>query len=350
MAETAKKEMIRVDWMINRKKQGIAVLLCILLVAGLSACGKGSKWIFSLNGEKLYYKDVMAFGLIYTKEYNIVNAQQLENGYDNDDTYGTFYKKELEDEIISSVLLYKEAQGAQYELSKEKKQEAEEKSKELVDFYGEEWLSERKVTALDIENVYEMKFLGESYAAYLSQDGENEKGDGEERYIRVYQVTFPTVELDEDGMVLSDEDGFARKLSNVQIEQRKADALEFVEKARGGEDMIKLLNSYDQSVTGMEKYLKYNDLEKEYKSAVDAVSENEVSDVIESSYGYYVIKLIESDAKEYADSVASYEKDAQGLEKKDDLVENLYETYIGDDKEYKNKERWKEIEFTSFLK
>lgn len=336
--------------MINRNKQIIAVVLCVLLAAGLSACGKGNKWIFSLNGEKLYYKDVMAFGLIYAKEYNIVDKKQLEEWYGKGDTYGEFYKKELEDEIISAVLLYKEAEQAQYKLSEEEKQEVEESAAKLVDFYGEEWLSERKVTASDIENIYEMKLLGESYVEYLSQDGEDESQNEQDRYIRVYQVTFPTVEIDEDGMVQSDENGAVRKLSDVQAEQKKAEALEFVEKIREGEDMEKLLNSYDKSVTGIEKYLKYDDLEKEYKRAVDAISENEVSDVIEAPYGYYVIKLIASNAKEHGNFVAVYEKEAQGQAKRDEMLKDLYETYIGEDKDYKKKERWNEIEFTSFLK
>ena len=46
-------------------------------------------------------------------------------------------------------------------------------------------------------------------------------------------------------------------------------------------------------------------LEKEYKRAVDSVSEGEVSGLIEGDYGFYVIELIEPDAKEHASAFIS---------------------------------------------
>ena len=330
--------------MIGRKKQAMAVMLCMLLLAGSFACGRGGRWIFSLNGEKIYDTDVTAFGLIYIVEHNLLDKDQMEKPYDNSKTYGEYYKNELENEIISTGLLYNEANAAQCELTDEIKQEAQKNAEEIAAFCGEEWLSDLDISVSDMERVFRMKLLGDAYVNGLPQEEATK-----ERYIKVYQVTFSTAALDKVGMVHSDEAGKIVRLSDELIAQRKADALDLINKVHEGGDIETLSKTYGNSVTGMEKYLKYDDLEEGYKKAVDAVSEGEVSGLIEGDYGFYVIELIETDAKEHAGSIALYEEETGIQEKKDEILEKLYEVHIRDDKDYKNDKRWKRISMLSFL-
>ena len=331
--------------MIGSKKQVMAVILCMLLAAGIFACGRGGGWIFSLNGEKIYDTDVKAFGLIYIREHNLSDKEQMKKLYDNSKTYGDYYKEELENVIISTALLYNEANEAQFELSDEIKQEAQKNAEEIAAFCGEEWMSDLDISVSDVERVFQMKLLGDAYVNSLSQEEDTKA----ERYIKVYQVTFSTVALDKAGMVQSDEEGKIVRLSDEQIAQRKTDALDLVNKVHEGGDLEILSKSYGNSVTGIEKYMKYDDLEKEYKRAVDSVSEGEVSGLIEGDYGFYVIELIEADAKEHAGSVALYEEETEIQEKKDEILEKLYEVHVRDDKDYKNNKRWKRISMLSFL-
>ncbi|MCI8506996.1 MAG: hypothetical protein HFJ06_00320 [Lachnospiraceae bacterium] len=330
--------------MIGSKKQVIAVILCMLLAAGTFACGRGGGWIFSLNGEKIYETDVTAFGLIYIREHNLSDKEQMKKSYDNSKTYGDYYKEELENVIISTALLYNEANEAQFEISDEIKQEAQKNAEEIAAFCGEKWMSDLDISVSDVERVFRMKLLGDAYVDSLSQ--EDIKA---ERYIKVYQVTFSTAALDKEGMVQSDEEGKIVRLSDELIAQRKADALDLVDKVHEGGDLEILSKSYGNSVTGMEKYLKYDDLEKEYKRAVDSVSEGEVSGLIEGDYGFYVIELIEPDAKEHAGSIALYEEETEIQEKKEEILEKLYEVHVRDDKDYKNDKRWKHVSMLSFL-
>lgn len=321
----------------------------------LTACGQKDSWMFSLNGENISKRDTDAFGFIYTKEHNIVNTGQMEEMYENGDTYGEHLKKELEDEIVSTVLFYKEAENSGKKLSDEDKEKTEEKAEEVESVYGKEWLKQKGISRSDIKRAYEMKFLGDSYIESLLEEetedtksGETEDKAGKERYIKVYQVLFPTVELDADGMVKSNTDGSVKKLSQEEAEQRKTQAEEFSVKA-SDTDMETLLKDYEQPVTGMEKYLKYADLEKDYKQAVDTLSEGKVSGVIESSYGYYVIKLLESDAKEYVNNVETYAEQAKIQDKKAEILKTLYNTYVGDDKNYRNDKLWEKVTILDYL-
>ena len=134
--------MIREWWSKFRRIGGIVTVL--FLVVSMTACGNGTRWIFSLNGEKLYHTQVDAFGFVYAMDHNITNEGQMEEVYEDGDTYAQHYKKELEDSILSGVLLQQKANDAGIQLSKDQKKECKKKAKALVEVYGKEGYRIRK--------------------------------------------------------------------------------------------------------------------------------------------------------------------------------------------------------------
>lgn len=342
------------------KRKILMYVLCTALVFGLSGCGKENKWIFSLNGEKLYDTDVRALGIVYSSEHNITNSEQLKEIYEGKQTYEDYYKEEFADFVIENTLLYAEAKKEGLKLSKEAAKEVQDKTDAIVKNYSKEWLEIKNLTEADIEEAYERKALGEYYLEWQTADGDGNQKDGgqdeeagskpdQDRYIRVFQVIFPTVELDDEGIIVSGEDGKGKSLSGTEKAQKKQEAEEFAQSAQEGEDMEQLLKKYDKTVTGIEYTLKYEDLEAAYKRAVDGLKVNEISGVIESDYGYYVIKLLDADDSEHAQRVAVYEENAAVEEGKNDIVQKLLDTYTRDEAEYWNKEEWNDIRFSGFL-
>lgn len=324
------------------------LFLCIAVLFNLSACG-GSEWIFSLNGEKLNKEDVAAFGCIYTMEYNIKDEKQLDEMYTNEETYGEYYKAELESDIISSVLLYKEAKENRVSISDKAKKQIKVDAEKLLERFGEDVLEKKGVSKTDIEKVYEMKRLGEAYLETISESKEGQSDVQRERYIRVYQVTFPTVELDDDGMVRTNEEGELKRLSTDAISEIKQEAIDFAEALKQGTDMEKLLEECESGITGAEKYLKYNDLEKDYKLAVDEMSVGDTSEVLESEYGFLVVLLLEQDDEEYADVIGNQEENSRMLSAKEDLLDELYSDYADENREYKNADAWNAIDMKDYI-
>ncbi|MDE6434028.1 MAG: peptidyl-prolyl cis-trans isomerase [Lachnospiraceae bacterium] len=341
------------------KRRILMYALCTVLVFGLSGCGKENKWIFSLNGEKLYDTEIRAFGVIYSSEHNIADSEQLGEIYEGKQTYEDYYKEEFLDFVIENTVLYAEAKKEGLKLSKEAAQEVQDKTGALVTSYSEEWLEIKNLTREDIEEAYEKKAMGECYLKEQitageqgddSQDAEAGEQMEKERYIRVFQVTFPTVELDDEGIIVTDADGKGKRLSGEELKKKKQEAEEFAQSAQNGENIEQLLKKYDKTVTGIEYTLKYEDLSPTYKKAVDGLKINGISDVIESDYGYYVVKLLDTDDNQHTERIATYEKNAAMEEKKSDIVKKLLDTYTKDEAEYWNKEAWENISFSSFLR
>jgi foldase protein PrsA len=356
------------------KKKSLALALVALLVTGLFGCGKGNDWVFSLHGEKLYDTEVRAFGVIYASEHNITNSNHLQEIYEGRETYEDYYKEEFSKDLTETIVLYAEAKKENVKLSKEEKQEAESKAQTLADNFGDTWMEVKNLDVEDLQDAYEKKAIGERYLEQQaeqeetdsgqqtdeSEQGETDSGqqvdtaDGEEngsgqRYIKVYEVSFPTVQLDENGMVVSNQEGELETVSTAEKEEKKQQAEEFSEKAKDGEDMESLLKDYDATITGVERVLKYEDLESAYKKAVDALGKNEISGVIETNYGYCVVKMLEEDDTDHEEKLGNYEAEAAVGEKKDEVLEKLLDTYAKNESEYRNEELWDEIVFSGFL-
>ena len=361
----------------------ISVLfMAVLLIAGLTACGKKSDVIYTLNGTTIDKKDVDIFGFIYVMEHSLVDSDKLNDIYDEGETYSEHYKNDLEKEIVLSVLLSKEADDNKVVLSSEDKEEAETKTEQLLSKFGESAFKEKNITKNDILKIYEMKLRANSYAGSIgdeysdvldkaSDDNESQGGNEsddvadngseendngisvdineDDRYIRVFQVTFPTVILDDSGMIKTDKNGELIRISSEEIDEMKSAAEQFSENVRAGEDIEVLLKNEPVNVKGVERTLKYSDLSKEYKSAVDSLSKNEVSTVISGEYGYYVVKLLEENDEEHAENIKNYEKQVIVRNAKNELYEKLLNTYVGSDKGYRKDELWNEISIRTYM-
>ncbi|MDE6625684.1 MAG: peptidyl-prolyl cis-trans isomerase [Lachnospiraceae bacterium] len=325
-----------------------AMVMGLVLLVSLTACGTKDKKVFTVNGESFTYKDVMIFGYIFSREYNIEEAT-LDNNYEGKVTYRKYYKDELENEIVNTLLLYKEAQTGGMELSEP--QQAEELSKVLMEDIGEEALEKYGITQSDVLRVYKMRLMADSYLETFSDEDKKEDEDGadESRYIKVYQVIFPTVELDENGMLQSDENGKTLEVSSAKMEVKKEKADEFAQRIEDGENIEAVVRDYAAEVTAAEQYLRYEDLSPDYKRQIDRLSKGGVSNSFKSDYGYYVVKLLESDAKDYEKALSEHEEETEKQDRAEEELERLYSLYVAHNLEYKEQDLWDSITIDQFV-
>lgn len=338
--------------MKTRKMAAAAIVMTLVLM--MTACGTGKQWIFSLNGEKLYNKDVDAYGYVYVMDHNIANDGQMDTSYDEKDTYAEHYKKELEDELLSNVLLRQAAQDDKIRLSAKEKKECKKKAEALVNAYGEERLKQKNLTREDIQNVYEAQRLAEDYVTAKGQDDsvsqDAEDDQEKERYVAVYQILFPTVQLDDDGFVISDGEGRQVEVSAEEKSQQKERAEELYSKVSDGEDIETAWKAFSSYATGNKTSYLYRDLDDGYKKQVDVLSEGQISEVFEGRYGYYIVRLDQKEDTEYSDRITNYENQEAIQNFRKELISDLYTRYVGNDKGYRNDKRWEGVSILEYLK
>ncbi|MCR5701560.1 MAG: peptidyl-prolyl cis-trans isomerase [Lachnospiraceae bacterium] len=336
---------------MKRVRRICVFIMIMTLVMSLTGCGKNGALVYTLNGEKVYRRQVDAYGLIYVFDHGINGDTKFEEYYEGFESYSEHYKNALENEIVTTVLLNKEAKNNGNKISSEQVTEAGKKAKALVDLYGEDRLKEYNLTLADIENIYEMIIFADEYAVESDEDKKEEKeeaSDEDDRYVSVYQVTFPTVAFDDQGMVQSDSEGKLIQVSVDEMNKMKEAADAFAEKATSG-DIEKLADAEGNGVTGANKTLKYSDLTGEYKDVVDGLSENRVSKAFKGEYGYYVIKLLIKDDEDHSNLISKYEEQKKLAEDKKELSDKLLRKYVGDDKNYRKDKEWDTVKIENYI-
>lgn len=328
---------------MNRmKKFGLFLsCFCFLLMTGC----KEKEDLFHIYGQDLSYGQAVTFGYIYTMDYNLTKQDDFDGVYEDGVLYGDYYMQQIRRDIVDTMLLYNEARAKEIKLSTEEKRRYEEDASKLEAFYGMDFLTEKGVSAEDVEKVYEMKALSRKYLDDLTENVKTE----EESYQKVHQVMFSTAKLDDEGNYIMNEEGTVAMLSEDEAKLVKVAAEDFSTRAGEGESFDILLKEQDSHVTSSKRYLKYDDLPENYQKAMDKLSVGEVSDPIEFSYGYYVIQLLEKNSSSYGAALSDHDKATMQNEKEEAEKERLRKSHIGNSTDYVEKE-WEEFEIMDFIK
>ncbi len=122
----------------------------------------------------------------------------------------------------------------------------------------------------------------------------------------------------------------AKELLNKELEAIRDEANEILDKVKAGEDFVKLVEELNPELAvvmeeGITTHKENFYLPEEYLEAAFKLDEGEVSDLVATPYGYYIIKLEEK----YPEKTYTLE------EKKEDIEKQL--------KNQKQQEKWSEI-------
>lgn len=167
---------------------------------------------------------------------------------------------------------------------------------------------------------------------YLIKDINPEISDDEARTITVEHIHIKTYNLDENGEKVEYSD-YAKK-------QAYETALEAAKRAKAGEDFHTLADRYSEDDTLTYSFGK-GEMEAGFEEAAFNLGTNEISDVVETQYGYHVIKCISTFNKEVTDE----NKKKIVEERKKEVFGEEYETFVNSLVKNLNKELWSEITF-----
>lgn len=293
--------------MFHIKKRTGALLVLFLTIAGImgmvSGCGdSNSEIVFTtgLTDEEVFKID----GSVCTLSEAMVFLTTVQNQYEN--TYGVdmweqnFGGVTLEEYVKESVI----AQLAQIKsmdlLAKSRDISLTEEEIELAVQTGEEYyktLSEKEIEYLKVSKesiaaIYSEYALANKAYVDLTKDVNTEVSDDEARVITVLHILVKTYTLDESG-------------NKVEFtEEEKAEALsratQILEKARADEDFVSLAEIYNEDEQ-TEYTIARGQMESGFDEKAFSMSNDEISDIVETEYGYHIIKCVNSFNKEKTD-------------------------------------------------
>ncbi len=334
------------DRLVRVNRLLAVALSAMLCIVGLSACGaggdgSGTRVVFTTGfgkDEVFRIEDVTC-----TKGELMVYLTTTQNQYE--EVYGReIWNTSLEgvtlEENVKETVLAKIAQiKTMYLLAREKGVVLEEKEESQIEAAAEEYfqsLTDTEKELLDVtqetvEKLYREYAMADKVYQQIIQDVNPEISDDEARTITVQHILIRTSRFDGAGNRIPYSKA-AREAAYKKACEVRALAVD------GEHDFTELASKYSEDTNITYSFGK-GEMEEAYEAAAFQLETDEVSQVVESEIGYYIIKCVSTFNREETDAnklkiVEQRKKEVFGQEY-DRFVETLVRNL--------NQELWDEI-------
>jgi len=170
----------------------------------------------------------------------------------------------------------------------------------------------------------------------LTMDVNVEVSDNDARIMQVQQIYFSTVEKSSAGDVpMGEEERREQYEKMLKVKQR-------LEK---GEDFAKLAEIYDDSEHAQHAVAR-GDMPAAYEEVVFAMEDGEISDIIETEEGYYLVKCLE----DYDVDATQAHKEELGAAKKQEAFSQLFDTFTAELPAEFNRNAWNRLSMSDGTK
>ena len=309
-----------------RKK--LAVLLAAAVMAGsFSGCGlmENTEIVFTtgLSGEQLFkigksvctLPEAMIYVMDYQRQYEGVYGVEMWEHDFGGITFENYVKDTIVDQLASMKAITLLAGDYEVSLSND---EEEKVSQAAEDYYGaltEEQIEYMDLELKDVESLYRDHALSGKVYEEITKDVNTEVSDDEARIITVQQIRLDSAETAQSVKEQLDE----------------------------GRDFAAVASSYslDSQVTYT---FGRGEHDAAYEEAAFALENDQVSNVIETEDGYYILKCVNN-----FDQEATEDNKVTMVEKRrDELFESVYEKLVADTPSQFNSRLWEKVHFADW--
>lgn len=314
--------------MRNMIRRGTAVFLTALVLTGsLTGCGilKNTKVVLTtgLSGDQLFKvgKSVCTLpeAMIYVMDYK----QQYENAYGVEmwehDFGGVTLEEYVKDTIVAQLASVKAitllAKEHEVTLNSSEKEKVSQAAEEYYQALTDEQKKYMKIEKSDVEDLYAAHVLSGKVYKEITKDVNTEVSDDDARIITIQQIHLDSRENAEAVKARLDE---GRDFGTVAAAYNK-DGQTTVTLSRG-------------------------EKEKAYEEAAFSLENDQISDVIETTDGYYILKCVNHFDREAteANKVTLVEK------RRDQEFSEAYEALMADTPSEFNKHLWNKVHFADY--
>ena len=324
----------------------ISIALCLLsVVFVLSFAGCSGKTVvlttglsedemFKIESEVCTRAEVMLYLTNMQNVYEGIYGEEIWNTQAD----GVSIQDSLKETVLARISRVKvlkllaEEEGVS--LNKEERDKAEQAGKEYFKTLSDEEIEILGVTEDLVIAMYEEYALADKVYHYLIQDVNPEISDDDARTITVSHILIRTFHVDTNGKVTP--------YSEAAKEEALQRATEILQLARDGENFEQLVLTYNEDVNGSLSFRK-GEMPAAYEEAAFNLATDEISQIVETEYGYYIIKCVNTFNRE--------ETDANKIiilgEQKEAAFQAVYEEFLGTLTGNLNQKEWEEITLIS---
>ena len=319
----------------------IIFLLMMLFLSGCKSDGENTRVvlttgfskneIFRIENKSCTLPEVMVFLTNIQNRYESVFGEEIWAA----STDGMTLEEDVKDTVLAQLAQMKTmdllAERNGVSLSDEEKGKAGQAAAEYFSSLNETEKELLGVTEKEIENLYLEYALAEKVYDFIIKDINPEISDDEARTITVQHILLKTYAVD----------GTGKKIEYSEEEKKEVyrKAEEILKLAREEDsDFEKLIMEYSEDERSVYSFGK-GEMESSFEEASFNLETGQISDIVETSYGYHIIKCISTFNREETDAnkVKIVEK------RKEEVFGQEYEAFVTTLTRNINEELWESV-------
>lgn len=325
----------------------VCLLACLLCMGSLSGCGsskeEGNTKVVLTTGfkkDEIFRIESISCTLPEIMVYLTNTQNQYESVYGSEiweaSVDGVTLEQNIKDTTLARIAQIKTmnllAQAHGVTLSEQEKETVAAAAKTYYDSLNDK---ERKLLGVDentINGLYAEYALANKVYNFIIRDITPEISDDEARTITVQHVLIKTYAMD----------GTGKKIEYTSAARADAYALanEVLTLANEGTDFEELIELYSEDNKGTYSFGK-GDMEKTFEEAAFNLETGEISDIVETKYGYHIIKCISTFNRAETD----INKVKIVEERKKEVFGEEYDTFVKSLTRNLNEELWESVTF-----
>ena len=311
-------------------KKIFTLILCLMMTVSLVGCSSKNKAVATVNGQDITlgnYEKLLALNKSSMESYygSDIWSQEIEDGK----TYEDMIKDMVLETMIGSEVIYQQAE-------KDKVLPTDEQVQEQIDSFNEsikddtDYQKELKNMGIN-EKFLKFQFARDLANTNLQAKFEEDTKISEDEMKKYYEENkddFYTDTVTASHILIKTIDDDGNELSEAKKKEAKKTAEEALAKVKAGEDFATVAKEYSEdssaSSGGELGTFGRGKMVTEFENAAFAMKAGEISDIVETEYGYHIIKVTDRvDKQETYDDVKDKIKSTLASEKYTEYVEKL---------------------------
>lgn len=330
-----------------------AVSAALLVGCGSTGTASSSKAALTMGSTTISMDEANFYTYIMKSQYEAYYGTEIwDMEVEDGVTFGDSMKEMVNDTLVQMLILNSKADDYGVSLTDDDNTAIDEYIASFKSSVTEEEMAEEGITEDVIRSVVEKSYIASYvYDAMMAEEEVDVTDEQKEDAvcIKVQHILISTTDT-----TTTDADGNTVDMSEDEIaaykEEQKALAESVLEKAKDGEDFEALSEEYTAENAGFEfsfdktgfDPINYSYMVEEFYTAAWELKEGEISGLVESDYGYHIIKCISLNDEEATEANLSMVIEDLQATSLDEKITQLVE-----DAEYKVSSDWENYKIVS---
>ncbi len=290
--------------------------------------------VFRINRKPCILPEVNVYMRTTQDQYESVFGAEIMDKEIDGDTLGNQLKDTILARLAQIKVMNLLAEDRGIELSEDETKLAQEAAEAYVSQLSEQEISDMKITKDIVAEMYGEYALANKIYEVVTKDVNPEISDDEARTITVKHILIKDYDQDLNGSRL--------EVSDAERFKRKAKARRILESIKGGEDFDEMAKEYSDDEQVVYSFGK-GTMPEAFEKAAFNLDNDELSDIVETEYGFHIIKCVSTFDKQETD--ANKEKIVQ--ERKNEAFNETYSSFVETLYSNLNEDLWNSLDFSS---